>query len=285
MAPTEHDASGASNNTSTPDEASATLSTAFLRLLDVVTHLRSPQGCPWDQKQTPQSLLPYLLEETYEVIESIEDNNPQGLKEELGDVLLHILFQSLIAQEQGHFHLEECLSGITDKLIRRHPHVFSDNADDNAAATLQKWETAKQQEKGRASLLDGLPRGLPALTHARRVQEKAASVGFDWQDIAPVWAKVHEEIGELQQACTAADTNGIEEEFGDILFSLVNVGRFLQLDPEAALRNTIRKFTRRFHGIEQEFARRGQRLNEVSLEDMDAVWNRLRRQDKSQEAQ
>lgn len=282
MAPAEHNASGASNNTSTPDEASAALSAAFLRLVEVVTYLRSPQGCPWDRKQTPQSLLPYLLEETYEVIESVEDNNPHGLKEELGDVLLHILFQSLIAQEQGTFRLEECLHGITEKLIRRHPHVFSDNPDD-AAAALQQWETAKQQEKGRASLLDGLPRGLPALTHARRVQEKAASVGFDWQEIAPVWAKVHEEMEELRQACAADDADGIEEEFGDMLFSLVNVGRFLQLDPEAALRNTIRKFTRRFHGIEQEFARRGQRLDEVSLEDMDAVWNRLRHQDKSEE--
>ena len=270
MAAMEHDASN------TSPAHSAELSEHFLRLLGVIAQLRSPQGCPWDRAQTPKSLIPYLLEETYEVIESIEDGNPQGLKEELGDLLLHILFQSGIAQEDGQFCLDDCIRAITDKLIRRHPHVFGDQPRREAAEVTQHWEAAKQREKGRTSLLDGLPRGLPALTRARRVQEKAASVGFDWHSIAPVWAKVTEELEELRCACAAADSEAVEEEFGDALFSLVNLGRFLQLSPEEALHKAIGKFARRFRGIEQELARRGCRLEEASLEEMEAIWNSFR---------
>jgi len=251
----------------------------FLRLLAVVDQLHSPQGCPWDRAQTPKSLLPYLLEETYEVIESIEENNYQGLKEELGDLLLHVLFQSRLAQEAGYFTLDESIQAITDKLIRRHPHVFGAAPERDAAAVRQHWETAKQREKGRESLLDGVPRGLPALDRARRVQEKAASVGFDWDNIAPVWAKVAEELAELQEACQTAQAAAVEEEFGDVLFTLVNLGRFLQLSPESALRQATAKFARRFRGVEAELARRGRRLEEASLEEMDAIWNSLRQQE------
>jgi len=250
---------------------------AFLQLVAVVERLRSEQGCPWDRQQTPSSLIPYMLEETYEVIESIEAGDNQALKEELGDVLLHIVFQSRIAEEHRQFTLAESIQTVVEKLIRRHPHVFGDAHVQDTAEVRQRWETAKQREKGRESLLDGVPRTLPALTRARRVQEKAAAVGFDWPDIAAVWAKVNEELDELREAHAGADPNAIAEEFGDVLFSLVNLGRFLHLSAEDALRQTIAKFEYRFRGIEQELARRGRRIEEASLAEMDAIWNTFRR--------
>jgi MazG family protein len=261
-----------------PLERPAELPAYLLQLLAVVDRLRSPQGCPWDREQTPQSLIPHLLEETYEVIESIDAGDPQGLKEELGDVLLHVLFQCRMAQEAGQFTLADSVQAITSKLIRRHPHVFGAQPVTGSAEVRQHWETAKQREKGRESLLDGVPRTLPALTRAQRVQEKAASVGFDWETVEPVWAKVSEELAELRAACTAADAAAVEEEFGDVLFSLINLGRFLGLSAEDALRKAVAKFARRFRGIEQELARRGRRLDEASLAEMDDIWNRLRRQ-------
>jgi MazG family protein len=261
-----------------PLERPAALAEHFLQLLAIVDRLRSDQGCPWDREQTPTSLIPYLLEEAYEVIESIEADNHQALREELGDLLLHILLQGRMAQEQGRFTIDDSLQAITTKLIKRHPHVFGDQSPGGVPEIRQRWETAKQQEKARKSLLDGVPRTLPALTQARRVQEKAAAVGFDWSTTAPVWAKVNEELDELRRACETTDAAAIEEEFGDLLFSLVNLGRFLHLSPEEALRKAIAKFARRFRGIEQELARRGRRLNEASLAEMDAIWNRLRRQ-------
>src|SRR5215475_8637051 len=181
-------------------EQNPQLAVAFLQLVALVERLRSAQGCPWDRQQTPTSLIPYMLEETYEVIESIEADDHQALKEELGDVLLHIVFQSRIAEEQQQFTLVESIQTVVDKLIRRHPHVFSDVRVQDTAEIRQRWEAAKQREKGRGSLLDGVPRTLPALTRARRVQEKAASVGFDWPEIAAVWAKVNEELEELRVA-------------------------------------------------------------------------------------
>jgi tetrapyrrole methylase family protein/MazG family protein len=269
--------SEASHDPAPPDATpAATLAEYFLQLIAVVDRLRSPQGCPWDRKQTPQSMMPYLLEETYEVLESIESQDHQGLKEELGDLLLHILFQGRMAQDAGHFTLEESLQTITDKLIRRHPHVFGDHEARDDAAINRSWEAIKQQEKGRKSRLEGIPRTLPALTRARRMQEKAASVGFDWPTIAPVWDKVDEELGELRRACDGTQPEAIAEEFGDLVFSLVNLGRFLNLDPEEALRKTMAKFEHRFQGIEQELARRGRRIEEASLEEMDDIWNQFR---------
>jgi tetrapyrrole methylase family protein/MazG family protein len=271
---TEHDPALA------PLQRPAEVHEQFLRLLGVVDYLRSERGCPWDREQTPRSLIPYLLEETYEVIESLEEGNHQALKEELGDLLLHVLLQGRMAQEAGQFTVADSIQAITDKLIRRHPHVFGDQQVEGSGEVRQRWEAAKQREKGRASLLDGVPRTLPALTQAQRVQEKAASVGFEWETIAPVWAKVSEELEELHAACAAADAAAIEEEFGDVLFSLVNLGRFLHLSPEAALRKGIAKFTQRFRIIEQELARRGRRLEDASLAEMDDIWNRLRQQTK-----
>jgi MazG family protein len=266
-----------------PAGPSTPLEESFLRLVAIVERLRSAQGCPWDRQQTSASLIPYMLEETYEVIESIEADDHQALKEELGDVLLHIVFQSCIAEEQQQFTFAESIQAVVQKLIRRHPHVFSDVRVQDTAEIRQRWESAKQREKGRESLLDGVPRTLPALTRARRVQEKAAAVGFDWPEIAAVWAKVNEELEELRVAHAAADSEAIAEEFGDVLFSLVNLGRFLHLSPEDTLRQAIAKFEQRFRGIEQELARRGRRLEEASLAEMDAIWESFRRRSRRQD--
>jgi MazG family protein len=252
----------------------------LLELMGVVDRLRSEQGCPWDRQQTAQSLLPYLLEETHEVMESVTADDARALREELGDLLLHIVFQGSLASEQGRFTLGDSIRTVIDKLIRRHPHVFGDQPAADTAVIRQRWEAAKQREKGRVSVLDGVPLTLPALNRARRLQEKASSVGFDWQQVDDVWAKVAEEIDELREACTAGNHAAMQEEFGDVLFSLVNLGRFLGLSGEDALRQAIGKFEQRFRGIEQELARRGRRIEDATLDEMDGIWNRLRREGK-----
>ena len=236
----------------------------LLELMGVVDRLRSEQGCPWDRQQTAQSLLPYLLEETYEVMESVTADDAGALKEELGDLLLHVVFQGSLATEAGRFTLGDSIRSVIHKLIRRHPHVFGDQTAANTAVVRQRWEAAKQREKGRASIL----------------QEKASSVGFDWQQVDDVWAKVAEEIDELREACATGDDAAMQEEFGDVLFSLVNLGRFLHLSGEDALRQAIGKFEQRFRGIEQELARRGRRIEDATLEEMDGIWNRLRQEGK-----
>lgn len=252
----------------------------LLELMGVVDRLRSEQGCPWDRQQTAQSLLPYLLEETYEVMESVTADDAAALKEELGDLLLHVVFQGSLAAEAGRFTLGDSIRSVVQKLVRRHPHVFGDQTAPNTAVVRQRWEAAKQREKGRTSILDGVPRTLPALNRARRLQEKASSVGFDWPQVDDVWAKVAEEVDELKEACSARDGDAMQEEFGDVFFSLVNLGRFLHLSAEDALRQAIGKFERRFRGIEQELARRGRRIEDATLEEMDGIWNRLRQEGK-----
>ena len=252
----------------------------LLELMDVVERLRSEQGCPWDRQQTARSLLPYLLEETYEVMESVSADDAVALREELGDLLLHVVFQGSLASEAGQFTLADSIRAVIHKLVRRHPHVFGEQTASDTAVVRQRWEAAKRREKGRASILDGVPRTLPALNRARRLQEKASSVGFDWQQADDVWAKVAEEIDELREACATGDGDAMQEEFGDVLFSLVNLGRFLRLSGEDALRQAIGKFEQRFRGIEQELARRGRRIEDATLEEMDGIWNRLRREGK-----
>ena len=252
----------------------------LLELMGVVDRLRSEQGCPWDRQQTAQSLLPYLLEETYEVMESVTADDAEALREELGDLLLHVVFQGSLAAEAGRFTLGDSIRSVIQKLVRRHPHVFGDQTAANTAVVRQRWEAAKQREKGRTSILDGVPRTLPALNRARRLQEKASSVGFDWQQVDDVWAKVAEEIDELKEACSARDAAAMQEEFGDVLFSLVNLGRFLHLSAEDALRQATGKFEQRFRGIEQELGRRGRRIEDATLEEMDSIWNRLRQEGK-----
>lgn len=265
------------NNTEDMKDATGAL---LLELMGVVDRLRSEQGCSWDRQQTAQSLLPYLLEETHEVMESVAADDAGALREELGDLLLHIVFQGSLASEAGRFTLGDSIRTVIHKLIRRHPHVFGDQTAADTAMIRQRWEAAKQREKGRTSILDGVPRTLPALNRARRLQEKASSVGFDWQQVGDVWDKVTEEIDELREACAAGDGASMQEEFGDVLFSLVNLGRFLRLSGEDALRQAIGKFERRFRGIEQELARRGRPIEAATLEEMNDIWNRLRQEGK-----
>ncbi len=248
----------------------------FQKLVDVLESLLAPGGCEWDRKQTHESLVPYLLEETHEVIEAIEKGDMDSLKEELGDLMLHLLFQAKLAESEGHFNISDSLKDISSKLIRRHPHVFNNGkqpTDDNAS-----WEQAKKKEKKRDSVLDGVPISLPTLTRARRIQEKASSIGFDWKTIKPVWEKVHEEINELNEAIDSKNVDRMKDEMGDALFSIVNLARFLDIDPEASLRQTIRKFETRFKKVEESFDD-NEAMSKASLDQMDKIWNQAKEEE------
>ena len=248
----------------------------FQKLIDVLESLLAPGGCEWDRKQTHQSLVPYLLEETHEVIEAIEKGDMNSLKEELGDLMLHVLFQAKLAETEGHFNISDSLKDISEKLIRRHPHVFND--DKSSSDNNLSWEQAKKKEKKRDSVLDGVPLSLPTLTRARRIQEKASSVGFDWKEIKPIWSKVHEEISELSEAITLEQKDKILDEMGDVLFSVVNLARFLDIDPEASLRQTIRKFESRFKKVEKSFEN-SEQMSKASLDQMDKIWNQAKEEE------
>ena len=244
----------------------------FQRLMDILEKLRAPGGCPWDQEQTSKSLIPFLLEETYEVIEAIEDGDLETLKEELGDLTLHILFQAQIAKENKQFDISDSLENICSKLIQRHSHVFNPDENTKQDGSIKNWEFQKQNEKKRKYFLDGVPKKLPALTRAWRIQKKAATVGFDWPEIHPVWDKVKEELDELDQACESGDFESIKDELGDVLFSIVNLGRFLDINSEEALRKTISKFETRFAGVEKRLKNKGKTLEDSTLEEMDELW-------------
>jgi len=258
------------------------LNDQFNRLISIVKTLRSPSGCEWDRDQTSESLSPYFLEEAYETIEAIHENDPDKLREELGDLLLHIVFQADIAEEQNQFNLADSLKNICDKLERRHPHVFGDVVVENVRDIKQNWEEIKLKE-GRKSLMEGVPKTLPALLLARRIQERASQVGFDWDEIDSVWEKVHEELDELKEALKTSNKKTIELEFGDLLFSLVNLSRFLNINPEKALAATSKKFIKRFQYIEGELNGKNQSLKETSLEEMDRLWNKIREADNASE--
>lgn len=249
----------------------------FDDLIEVLKKLRAPGGCDWDRAQTSTSLIPYLLEETYEVIEAIEEKNTETLKEELGDLSLHIIFQAELAEEKGDFTIADALNGVSEKLIRRHPQVFGDKKNSNLAGQNKSWEKVKQKEKKRKNFLDGVPKNLPALTRARRIQEKASHVGFDWKEINPVWDKVHEEIDELKEAVANNDKDSIKDELGDVFFSLVNLGRFLDVSGEDALRMTISKFENRFAKVEEELKMRGSSMEDSNLDEMDEIWNDIKK--------
>ncbi|WP_447972748.1 nucleoside triphosphate pyrophosphohydrolase [Nitrospira sp. Kam-Ns4a] len=276
------------------------MSERFQKVVELMARLRAADGCPWDRKQTHESLKPYLLEETYEVLETIDRGDEARLKEELGDVLLQILFHTQIASERGTFTMDEVLQGLADKLVRRHPHVFGPRGNgglpDTAEEVVARWETIKRDERqrnGRAdSVLDGVPKTLPALLRAYQVQARASRVGFDWPKGDAVLAKVEEEIRELRHALAAAaqaDTppaegqdaapGAIEAEFGDVLFSLVNLARFLRVNPEEALRKATDRFTDRFRHIETEAARAGRKLEDLTLAEMDRLWDEAKRRE------
>ena len=249
----------------------------FEELVTIVERLRGPDGCPWDREQTPASLLPYLLEETYEVMESVDDRNWEVLQEELGDLLLHVVFQASIATDSDRFNIDESLKTVNEKLVRRHPHVFGDTKANAAFKAKQNWEAEKQKEKKRDSRLDGVPVTLPGLVRAQRLQEKAAYVGFDWEKIESVWEKVYEELQEIKLAQQGDNKDLLEEEIGDAIFTLVNLARFLGIPAEDALRKTNNKFINRFKMIEKELKRRGKTLAESSLDEMDKIWNTVKR--------
>ena len=248
---------------------------AFQRLATIMDELR--EQCPWDRKQTIGSLRQMTIEETYELADAITDNDWKGIKEELGDLMLHLLFYARIGSEQKQFELPDVINGICDKLINRHPHIYGDVKVENAEEVKKNWEKIKLQE-GKKSVLAGVPVSLPALVKSMRLQEKAKQVGFEWDNREQVWDKVEEEIGELKEAIQTNDPSLIEDEFGDVMFSLVNYARFLQLDAENALERTNKKFIHRFTKMEEEALKTGKDLRDMSLEEMDAIWNSIKKQ-------
>ena len=251
------------------------LAEAFLRLVKIMDELR--EQCPWDKKQTIQTLRSLTIEETYELADSIADEDWKGIKEELGDILLHIIFYARIGKEQNQFELTEVINGICDKLIHRHPHIYGDVNVQDEEEVKQNWEKLKLKE-GKTSILSGVPRSLPSIVKALRLQEKAKQVGFEWDHREQVWDKVHEEIEELQTAVAQNNKDEMENELGDIFFSLVNYARFLDIDPETALERTNKKFIARFTKMEQQALSGGKPLAEMSLTEMDAIWNSIKKQ-------
>ena len=242
-------------------------------LINTLRILRSPGGCDWDIEQTSKSLIPYLLEETYELIEAIENDDNESVKEELGDILLHIIFQTELAYENKNFSLEDVILDIKNKLVKRHPHIFSKNKAKN------NWELEKQKEKKRQSVLDGVPKALPALARSYRIQEKAASVGFNWEKISLIWDKVDEELKELKELKDANqfyDKTEIKEELGDLLFTIVNLSRYLEVNAEEALKSAIKKFENRFHKIENHIKINKATFNDFSNKDLNELWKKIK---------
>ena len=249
------------------------MSERFTRLSELVEFLRSENGCPWDRDQTIDSLKPHLLEEMHETVEAIEDGDTDSIREELGDVLFLILFSARIAEEEGKFSIEDVLGDCYDKMKSRHPHIFEDREDMEAGQVLDRWEQAKKKEKKEGeSVLSGIPRSLPALIKAQRIQQRAASLGFDWDNIDDVFAKIKEEIGEFEAEHGGGSKERLTDELGDILFAIVNVARFLDIRAEDALNGTIEKFKTRFANVEKEISQRGS----MTLAEMDELWEQVK---------
>jgi XTP/dITP diphosphohydrolase len=246
----------------------------FSRLVKIMDDLR--EKCPWDKKQTIQTLRQLTIEETYELADAITDNDWKGIKEELGDLLLHIVFYAKIGQEQDQFTLAESINAVCEKLIARHPHIYSDTIVNDDEDVKKNWEKLKLKE-GKASVLSGVPKSLPSMVKAMRLQEKAKQVGFEWDNKEQVWAKVEEEKQELFEAIASGDINKMEDELGDVFFSLVNFARFLQVDAENALERTNKKFIERFTAMEAGALKEGKYLHDMSLEEMDALWNDIKK--------
>jgi len=274
--------------------------TAFKRLLDIMDDLR--EKCPWDHKQTLESLRKLTIEETYELADAIVENDLEELKGEIGDIMLHMVFYSKIASEQGAFDITDALNAICDKLVHRHPHIYGDVKVANEEEVKANWEQLKLKEgktsvlqgvneeevkanweqlklkEGKTSVLQGVPKSLPAMVKANRIQEKARGVGFDWDNKEQVWAKVEEELGELKdEVDTKASIDRIEDELGDVLFSVINYARFIDVDPEMALERTNRKFIKRFQFLENEVKKEGKELNNMTLTEMDAIWSEAKK--------
>lgn len=250
---------------------------AFERMLDVLDELRVK--CPWDAKQTNESLRPNTIEETFELADALASDSVQDIKKELGDVLLHIAFYSKIASEKGQFDIADVCNSLCDKLIFRHPHVFGDVSVDSTDQVLENWEQLKLKEKdGNKTVLGGVPNALPALIKANRIQEKARNVGFDWEVREQVWEKVDEEMKEVKQEIANGDDAALEQEFGDLLFAVVNAARLYGVNPENALDKTNRKFIKRFNYLESKVKQQGKNLKDMTLAEMDEIWNEAKRQ-------
>lgn len=258
---------------------------SFVRLVQIAATLRGEQGCVWDKEQTISSLKPFLLEECYEVVAAIDEENDEEIKEELGDLLYQVIFLGQIFFEHQKFDIEEVIDTICAKLIRRHPHVFGDERASTSKEVLARWEEIKKEEgkDSPKSILDGVPHQLPGLMKAHRIQEKASRVGFDWSDATEVLAKVREEIGELEEVLACNQAVRIEAELGDLFFALVNFSRFVHIDPERALNRTIRRFISRFTFLERRAREEGKVLSEMSLQEMDTWWEEAKRVENSLE--
>ena len=269
----------------------STAGTRFDTLVDIMRALRAPDGCPWDREQTLASLRPFVLEETYEVLEAIESGSPAHLREELGDCLYEVVFLAQISEEAGDFSIADAIDAVCNKLVRRHPHVFARDERDRSITTdqvNQQWETIKARERAEAgqeaaypkTTLSGVPKTLPSLLRAYKISARAAAVGFDWARPADVVAKIEEEVAEVRhevESGATGDLSRAEEEMGDLLFAIANLSRKLGIEPEAALRRANEKFTRRFDAVEQAFAARGRSLQDAALEEMEDEWQRVKR--------
>ncbi len=251
----------------------------FTEFVQIVAKLRGPDGCPWDRKQTRESLKPYLFEEFYELVDAMENNNPEEMKEELGDLLFQIVLHSQLSHEEGAFSIDEVISGIAEKMVSRHPHVFGDRKDMSSEARRDWWNKSKKKEgKHYPSAMDGVPKALPALIRAQKLQINATKVGFDWDNIEDVFKKVEEEIAELKEAIGRKKQTEIEDELGDIFFVLVRIANFVNVNPEDALRKTIRKFMYRFKYMEAGAIEQGRVLSDLSLEEMEVLWNEAKKE-------
>ncbi len=247
---------------------------AFSRLLTIMDELR--EQCPWDRKQTMETLRPLTIEEMYELADAIVKNDLDEVKKELGDVMLHLVFYAKIGAEKGAFDITDVLNGICDKLVHRHPHIYSDVKVSGEEEVKQNWEKLKLKE-GKSSVLEGVPVSLPAMVKATRIQEKARGVGFDWDNQEQVWDKLQEELEELKAEVDAGNSTEIEAEFGDLLFSMINYARFLEVNPENALEKTNQKFIKRFQYLEKGAAASGRKLQDMTLAEMDAFWNEAKK--------
>jgi MazG family protein len=273
-----------------PEPSFSVAATEFERLCQIVAQLRAPGGCPWDREQTNESILPQLIEEAYELAGALRANDISNFREELGDLLLHIVMHSEISREAGRFNIADVLKDVSDKLVRRHPHVFGDSKAADSGAVVKQWERIKHEEKGADThYLASLPAALPALVRAQKAQKKVARVNFDWERLADVIAKVDEELGETKEAISGCDSalfndsnassdpkDAVEDEIGDLLFAVVNLARKCGIDAESALQAATDKFRTRFNRVEDELKSRGRKLGEADLVELDAIWNEIK---------
>jgi tetrapyrrole methylase family protein / MazG family protein len=250
------------------------------QLAEIAARLRAENGCPWDREQSSMSLRKYLIEETYETVDAIESGDAAKITEELGDLIYQVYAHAQIADEHGLFNIDSVAQGITEKLIRRHPHVFGDETITDGESVANRWENIKKKEKaGKESILSGVPAHLPALLKAYRVQEKTSRIGFDWENITDVEKKLDEEIAEFREAFRSGDTNKLFDEFGDILFTLVNMSRFLKIDPEDALQQSTKKFMNRFSHVEHRAKEQNREISAMTLAEMDELWNEAKKKE------